>query len=72
MNTINRFIKKPSFFSGIARIFDFTGRIPIYDMCYNPEQADAEALASDWAAVGGDLRYAMNQVLKESPVHVKK
>lgn len=32
---------------------------------YNPERTDAEALASDWQAVGNDLRKAMGMVNRE-------
>ena len=49
----------PSFLSGLARLFDFTGSLdpPIYRE--PPEQADAMAIRRDWEAVGDDLEHAL-------------
>ncbi len=49
----------PSFFSGVSRLFDFTGSLdpPMYSG--SPEQADAMAIRQDWEAVGDDLEQAL-------------
>ena len=42
-----------SFLEGIARIFDISGSLNHYD--FN-EKTDAEAIYSDWAAVGEAIK----------------
>ncbi len=56
---------RPSFRNGVARLFDFWG---LYDthsynniISYSAKEADAKALADDWAAVGKDLSFALKQ-----------
>ena len=49
---------RPSFLTGIARLFDFGGTLNTYH--YRPggkdaKEADARAIASDWEAVGRDI-----------------
>jgi hypothetical protein len=57
-----------SFFSGFGRALDlFATQRPQID--YNEEDGwkkDAEALASDWAAVGNDMRKVMNDAFNEN------
>lgn len=52
---------KPSFLNGVARILDIGGTFDdsSYWISNSPEEADARALARDWAAVGCDLAEAM-------------
>ena len=45
----------PSFWTGIARLFDFGGTFTRYNDGDPPEVADAIALWNDWHAVGRDL-----------------
>lgn len=48
---------KSAILLGVASIFDFTGRLgPKYNPIQDPQAEDAEALASDWQAIGDDLR----------------
>ncbi len=57
---------RPSFLTGVARLFDFWG---LFDADKPRAFAnDAEALASDWRMVGEDLRVAMNEFRKSSKV----
>lgn len=56
---------RPSFLGGMASVLDIGGTLVEYNAALTPEQADAMALASDWAAVGGDLRTAMRDHLLE-------
>ena len=38
----------------------------------DPAQADAEAIASDWRAVGNDLRVAMRKLTAEEYAHLAR
>ena len=57
---------RPSFWEGLARLIDIGGTLNDYNMFESDEQADTRALLSDWEAVGGDLRAAMEQFEKEN------
>jgi hypothetical protein len=46
---------QPSFFKGVARVFDLFGRLDSYPTYKNAAEADREAIASDWQVVGSDL-----------------
>ncbi len=56
-----------SYLAGAARLFDFGGSLNTYKYADFPKRSsfphksDVDALASDWIAVGGDLRRAMKQ-----------
>ena len=50
---------RPSFLEGMARIFDIGGTLNEYDFGPVGAESDAEALHSDWMAVGDDLRAAI-------------
>ncbi len=53
--------RNPSVLDGVAAIFDFTGSLgPRPRTSDNPAEADAEAIAAVWRAVGDDLRRAMD------------
>lgn len=49
----------PSFWSGVARLFDFFGQFDFYNVSRTPEEADCRAIYSDWRVTGQDLRHAM-------------
>jgi len=52
----------PSFLTGVARILDFGGFLNEHDAVPAATRArvrDAEAIHSDWAAVGACLQHAM-------------
>jgi len=50
---------RPSFLSGIARLFDFSGLFDRYNSSPTAAIADAKAVYSDWRAVGFDFRQAI-------------
>jgi hypothetical protein len=52
---------RPSFLSGVARLFDFFGLFTRYNFSRTEEEADAKALYADWRAVGSDLAQALRQ-----------
>ena len=55
----------------IARIFDFAGAMDACLTLYRrraPFIADADALKSDWEAVGRDFRRAADQFEREHPM----
>jgi len=47
---------QPSFLEGVGRLVDFAGLLEGYNYSSTPGEADAVAIASDWCAVGEDLR----------------
>lgn len=51
---------RPSFFEGVARLFDFSGFLNQYDYSNSGEEADYRALRSDWQEVGEDIRRAIS------------
>ena len=57
----------PSFLAGVARLFDFGCTFDQYNRSESNAEADARAIASDWAMVGKDISFAMNQELKTIP-----
>ena len=50
---------RPSFFEGMARIFDLGGTLNVYDFGPGGAESDAEATLADWQAIGDDLRAAL-------------
>ena len=56
---------RPSFLEGVARVMDLAGALNTYNIAPTPEQADAWALWSDWAAVGQDFRMAAAHLAAE-------
>jgi hypothetical protein len=55
---------RPSFFEGLARIFDFRNRLNLYNLSATAEEADARAIYLDWCAVGQDMRHAIRRYRK--------
>lgn len=54
--------KKPSpFLLGFASIIDVGDTLTQYTVYPNPEEEDKAAIASDWEAVGRDLRMAIHK-----------
>jgi hypothetical protein len=56
---------RPSFLSGIARLFDFWGLYDSYNSSRTGKIADAKALSSDWRTVGHDLKSSMDRFVDE-------
>lgn len=50
---------QPSVGSGMARVLDLWSQFDDYNQSESPEEADAQALASDWFVVGQDIADAM-------------
>lgn len=46
---------QPNFAAGVARTLDLGGSYDSYNDSPSPDEADQEALASDWYAIGADL-----------------
>lgn len=57
----------PSFFSGMARVFDLFGQFDAYNTSKTPELADSKALYCDFRVVGQDLRHAMEVTYHQEP-----
>jgi hypothetical protein len=63
-----------SFLEGAARLFDFAGSLNTYKYSdfpkrsAPPQRSDFNAIASDWMAVGGDLRHAIEQYQEQEHV----
>jgi hypothetical protein len=53
---------RPSFWSGFARGLDLFGKFDRYNTSESAAEADSEAIANDWLAVGDDLWSAYEQV----------
>lgn len=56
---------KPSFLSGIARTLDLGATFDAYNISETPEEADYNAILTDWIAVGSDMRKAIEQYQSE-------
>lgn len=55
-------VARPSFWTGIGRVFDFWGKFDNYNLSRTIEEADMRALYSDWRITGQDIRDAWIQV----------
>jgi hypothetical protein len=52
---------RPSFWEGVARIFDFAGTLNTYNTVDNPNLADYIALANDWAMIAQDMKKVIGE-----------
>lgn len=52
---------RPSFWEGIARVLDFGSTLQNYNRSFSPEQADLNALRSDWRVVGQDIEFSIKK-----------
>lgn len=52
---------RPSFIEGVSRIMDLTGTLSEYNQSETPQEADFNALWSDWCSVGSDLSEGIRQ-----------
>lgn len=48
----------PSFWSGVGRTFDLAGTFNEFNWSEDPEESDANAIFSDFRAIGLDLQQA--------------
>jgi hypothetical protein len=63
--TFRLFGSTPSFIKGVGRVFDFSQSLDSYNTSSTPEQADFDAIKSDWQAVGGDIKDSIEQYAKQ-------
>lgn len=59
--TFRLFGSNPSFMKGVARVFDFSQSLDKYNTSPTTEEADFNAIKSDWEAVGKDIRVAIEK-----------
>ncbi|MGB1287071.1 MAG: hypothetical protein ACPG7F_11100 [Aggregatilineales bacterium] len=59
---------KPSFLTGVARLIDVFGKMNTYNTSATEEQADYNALYSDWLAVGD----AMTAGIEEYKINLER
>lgn len=52
----------PSFLAGWAAVLDVAGTLNVYNESKSGQEADARALASDWAVIGKDILKAAEQL----------
>jgi hypothetical protein len=60
-----KILSKFGFWQGAASTFDLFGRSFDPEVFALDERTDAEALASDWEAIGRDFEAAINQFRKD-------
>ena len=65
---IYRLYSRPSFFEGVARLFDFKGRLNKYNYSESDNEADFRSIESDWQFVGKDLQTALDKFISEHPL----
>lgn len=58
---IYKLYHRPSFWEGMARLFDFGGILNKYNYSHSGNEADYRAIQSDWNAVGTDLDDAISR-----------
>jgi len=56
---------RPSFWEGIARLWDFGGTLNEYNRALTPEQADFLALRADWRVAARDMGITISEIVKE-------
>ena len=53
--------RRPSFFEGMARVLDLGNSIHLYSHYTDGQKEDYEAIKSDWAIIGMDMKQAMSE-----------
>ena len=61
-----RLFASPSLTEGMARVLDILGGHDIYNENLTPQEADSQALYSDWASVGDHLVLAANELASDA------
>lgn len=56
-------VVQPSFTRGMARLVDVFGTLNQYNFSSTPEEADNDAMLSDWLAVKADIMRAMKKYI---------
>ncbi|MDR3210332.1 MAG: hypothetical protein LBU79_00240 [Planctomycetota bacterium] len=52
---------RPSFLEGMARVIDMGGGLNIYNTSGSGAEADSRAIASDWKAIGDDIKKVLGR-----------
>lgn len=71
MTEVLKALRRHPFFEGVARSFDLLGaynRRSVYSGMA-PAEADRDAFADDWNAIGEDLRVAVHEMESEAEEH---
>jgi hypothetical protein len=55
----------PSFLQGFASALDLSGTLVEYNVSASVQEADARAIASDWAVIGKDIYTATEDIAEE-------
>ena len=55
----------PGLLFGFATVLDIGGTLVEYNVSRTPQEADARAIASDWAIMGKDIWTAAKTLVKE-------
>ena len=53
--------RQPSFFKGIARMFDLFGMMDRHNTQSSDQTSDLKATKRDWKIIGNDIKLAINQ-----------
>src|SRR5215211_402050 len=69
INYSYRLFAKPSFVEGMARIIDIDSTLNVYNENNTPDEADFEALYSDWKSVGDDIAKSIINYYEQSSEH---
>jgi hypothetical protein len=62
---------QPSFLEGVGRLMDAAGLLERYNYSATPGEADTVLIASDWCAVGEDLRSAILDFAKRQGIVIR-
>ena len=60
-----RLFARPSFIEGYGRAIDLGATLNEYNQSKTEEEADTDAILSDWLAVGDSLNYAIEHFSQE-------
>lgn len=55
----------PSFIRGMGRVLDLGSTRDVYNTSDSPDEADFNAILSDWNTVGDDMENAFRKIRKE-------
>lgn len=53
---------RPTILEGLARLFDFSGSLAMYNTSRSGEEADKKAHSADWHAVAEDMWSAVDKM----------
>jgi hypothetical protein len=65
------FYTQPTFLEGVGRLLDVGGFFDDHDVALSETEIDRVALASDWYAVGEDLRRAISLYAKQRGMEIR-